>query len=220
METLNTSSGLSFSLKWKPKAASDETEMDTVELVNILNADAKILKQDEIKKVANHFRSKFEKAEQKYKDKSNIVPFYLIMKETLDYRNWFEFEFLFKQGNNLKKPLTNNAFYKLSGGEKAMAMYIPLFAAVYARYESAKKDCPRIISLDEAFAGVDDNNIRDMFRILTQLDLEYIINSQVLWGEYDTIPSLAINELISDPSTQVVSVIRYHWDGNKRTFMM
>ena len=78
----------------------------------------------------------------------------------------------------------------------------------------------RIISLDEAFAGVDDNNIRDMFRILTKLDLEYIINSQVLWGEYDTIPSLAINELISDPSLQLVSVIRYKWDGNKRTLVV
>ena len=216
METLNTSSGLSFSLKWKPKAATDETEVDTAELVDILNADSKILKQEEITKIANHFRSKFAKAEERSKEKGNIVPFYNIMKETLDYRNWFEFEFLFKQGNNAKKTLTNNAFYKLSGGEKAMAMYIPLFAAVYARYESARKDCPRIISLDEAFAGVDDNNIRDMFRILTKLDLEYIINSQVLWGEYDTIPSLAINELVSDPSNQIVSVIRYRWDGNRR----
>ena len=220
METLNTSSGLSFSLKWKPKAATDETEVDTAELVDILNADSKILKQEEITKIANHFRSKFAKAEERSKEKGNIVPFYNIMKETLDYRNWFEFEFLFKQGNNAKKTLTNNAFYKLSGGEKAMAMYIPLFAAVYARYESARKDCPRIISLDEAFAGVDDNNIRDMFRILTKLDLEYIINSQVLWGEYDTIPSLAINELVSDPSNQIVSVIRYRWDGNRRELVV
>lgn len=220
METLNTSSGLSFSLKWKPKSATDETEVDTAELVSILEADSKILKQEEITKIANHFRSKFAKAEEKSKEKGNIVPFYNIMKETLDYRNWFEFEFLFKQGNNARKTLTNNAFYKLSGGEKAMAMYIPLFAAVYARYESARSDCPRIISLDEAFAGVDDNNIRDMFRILTKLDLEYIINSQVLWGEYDTIPSLAINELVSDPSMQIVSVIRYRWDGNKRELVV
>ena len=59
-----------------------------------------------------------------------------------------------------------------------------------------------------------------MFRILTKLDLEYIINSQVLWGEYDTIPSLAINELVSDPSNQIVSVIRYKWDGNKRDLVV
>lgn len=220
MENINTSSGLTFSLRWKPKIATDETEVDTAELVEILNSDTSILKQEEIKKVANHFRSKFAKAEQKSKEKGNLISFENIMKETLDYRSWFEFEFLHKQGTGLKKQLTNNAFYKLSGGEKAMAMYIPLFAAVYAKYENSKKDSPRIISLDEAFAGVDDNNIRDCFRILTELDLEYIINSQVLWGEYDTIPSLAINELVSDPSSQVVSVIRYRWNGKKKELLI
>lgn len=214
MESIDTTSKLSFSLNWKPKVATDETEVDTRELVDILNSDTKILKQEEISKVANHFRSKFAKVEQRQKEE--MKSFHNIMKEVLDYRTWFEFQFNYKKGDETKKELTNNAFFKLSGGEKALAMYIPLFAAVVAKYESAGKDTPRIISLDEAFAGVDDSNIRDMFRILTKLDLEYIINSQVLWGEYDTIPSLAINELISDPRTKVVSVIRYLWNGKVR----
>ena len=106
------------------------------------------------------------------------------------------------------------------GGEKAMAMYIPLFASVCAKYDSAKADCLRIISLDEAFAGVDDNNIRDMFRILTELDLEYVLNSQVLWGEYDTVPSLSISEFISDVNKKVVSIVRYNWNGKKRELIM
>lgn len=216
METIDTSSKLSFSLNWKPVPATDEDEMDTKELVDILNADTKILRQEEITKVANHFRSKFAKAEEKVKQIGGATSFHDIMKETLDYRNWFEFQVNFKKGNETKKELTNNAFFKLSGGEKAMAMYIPLFASITAKLQSAKEMAPRIIALDEAFAGVDDTNIRDMFRILTKLELEYIINSQVLWGEYDTIPGLAINELISMPESKVVSVIRYHWNGNKR----
>ena len=220
METIDTSSKLSFSLNWKPKTATDEMEMDTKELVDILNADGKLLRPDEISKVANHFRSKFDKATQKAKELGSAVPFHEIMKETLDYRMWYEFQFNFKKGNDSKKELTNNAFFKLSGGEKAMAMYIPLFAAVTSKFQSAKETAPRIISLDEAFAGVDDSNIRDMFRILTELDLEYIINSQVLWGEYDTIPSLAINELISDPENMVVTVIRYQWNGNIRELVI
>ncbi|MFZ3102317.1 MAG: SbcC/MukB-like Walker B domain-containing protein [Desulfitobacteriaceae bacterium] len=36
-----------------------------------------------------------------------------------------------------------------------MAMYIPLFSAAYSRYSDARPDAPRLISLDEAFAGVD-----------------------------------------------------------------
>ena len=47
-----------------------------------------------------------------------------------------------------------------------MAMYIPLFSAAYSRYSDARPDALRIISLDEAFAGVDENNIRDMFDLL------------------------------------------------------
>lgn len=214
MESIDTTSKLSFSLNWKPKVATDETEVDTRELVDILNSDSKILRQEEITKVANHFRSKFAKAEQRQKEE--MQSFHNIMREVLDYRTWFEFQFNYKKGEDTKKELTNNAFYKLSGGEKALAMYIPLFAAVVAKYEAAGTGTPRIISLDEAFAGVDDSNIRDMFRILTKLDLEYVINSQVLWGEYDTIPSLAINELVSDPKNKVVCVIRYHWNGAKR----
>lgn len=220
MKSLNTSSGLSFSLNWKPKLATDESEIDTKEIVDILNSDAALLKQSDIKKVATHFRSKFAKAEKEFAEKNATIPFYSIIKEALDYRKWFEFQFMFKKSGEQSRELTNNAFYKLSGGEKAMAMYIPLFASVCARYQSAKKDCLRIISLDEAFAGVDDNNIRDMFRILTELDLEFVINSQVLWGEYDTVPSLSICELISDVNLKVVSVMRYHWNGEKRELVI
>lgn len=216
MKSLNTSSGLSFSLNWKPKVATEENEMDVKEIVDILNSESGLLKQSDIKKVATHFRTKFAKAEKEFKEKGAIIPFYNIIKEELDYRKWFEFQFMHKKADEQSKELTNNAFFKLSGGEKAMAMYIPLFASVCARYQSAKKDCLRIISLDEAFAGVDDNNIRDMFRILTELDLEYVINSQVLWGEYDTVPSLAICELISNINQKVVSVIKYHWNGKRR----
>ena len=220
MRSLNTSSGLSFSLNWKPKLAIDENEIDTKEIVDILNSDAGLLKQSDIKKVATHFRTKFAKAEKEFSEKGAIVPFYSIIKETLDYRKWFEFQFMYKKTGEQSKELTNNAFFRLSGGEKAMAMYIPLFASVCARYQSAKKDCLRIISLDEAFAGVDDNNIRDMFRILTELKLEYIINSQVLWGEYDTVPSLSICELISDVNQKIVSVMRYYWNGKKRELVI
>lgn len=217
MKSLNTSSGLSFSLNWRPKPALDENEMDVREIVDILNSEAGLLKDSDKKRVATHFRTKFAIAEKEFKEKGEIVPFYNIMKEELDYRKWFEFQFMYKKANEQSRELTNNAFYKLSGGEKAMAMYIPLFASVCARYQSAKSYCLRIISLDEAFAGVDDNNIRDMFRILTELDLEYVINSQVLWGEYDTIPSLSICELISDANMKIVSIMRYHWNGHKRT---
>lgn len=43
-------------------------------------------------------------------------------------------------------------------------MYIPLFAVVNVQYKKAENpDYPRIIALDEAFAGVDDKNISNIF---------------------------------------------------------
>ena len=52
-----------------------------------------------------------------------------------------------------------------------------------------------------------------MFGILKYLDLDFIINSQVLWGDYDTIDDLSICELIRPQNSQVVTVERYRWNG-------
>ncbi len=100
-----------------------------------------------------------------------------------------------------------------------MAMYVPLFSAVYAKYEGARKDCPKIISLDEAFAGVDENNIRDMFKLLNELELNFIINSQILWGDYDTVRSLSICELLRPNNAKEIAVLRYIWNGKVKTLV-
>jgi hypothetical protein len=97
----------------------------------------------------------------------------------------------------------------------AMAMYIPLFTACYSRYQEADGAAPYIITLDEAFAGVDENNIREMFEIVEHLGFNYMMNSQVLWGDYDTISRLAICELVRPKNADFVSVIHYNWDGKK-----
>ena len=117
-----------------------------------------------------------------------------------------------RTGEN-KRELTNKVFSVFSGGEKAKTMYIPLFAAVSAKLNSANSNAPRLIALDEAFAGVDDANIREMFGILSSLNLDYILTSQSLWGDYDTVKDLAISELIRPNNAQAVCVRRYRWNG-------
>lgn len=213
MESMNTSSGLSFSLKWSSKKAETEEQLDTKELVELLKQDGNLMKEEDLNKLSEHFRSKITQARRSVEDKGRSQTFHSIMKEILDYRKWFEFKLFFIKTGQNKKELTNTAFFQFSGGEKAMAMYVPLFSAVFARYEGARKDCPRIIGLDEAFAGVDEKNIADMFRLLGELGLDYVLNSQVLWGDYETVPSLAICELIRPDNVDFVTVIRYNWNG-------
>ena len=97
-----------------------------------------------------------------------------------------------------------------------MSMYVPLFSAGVAKYQGGRADAPRLGSLDEAFAGVDNRNIRDMFRLMTEFSFDFIINSQVLWGDCDTLDALAIYQLIRPENAKFVTVIRYTWNGTVR----
>lgn len=82
-----------------------------------------------------------------------------------------------------------------------------------------REDAPKMISLDEAFAGVDEMNIRDMFRLIVEFEFNFMINSQILWGDYDTVPALAIYQLIRPENARFVSVIRYLWNGKKKVMV-
>ena len=101
-----------------------------------------------------------------------------------------------------------------------MAMYVPLFSAAYSHYKGARADAPYIISLDEAFAGVDENNIREMFDLVEKLGFNYIMNSQSLWGDYDTVSRLAIYELLRPKNAAFVTLVPYLWDGKTRSLVV
>ena len=217
MKAMDTSMGLSFSLDWKPCKAENEAELDTAELEEILLRDRVLLTMEDIEKVAEHFRNKIRAEKMRLEEANTTVNYMDLVRDALDYRKWFEFHMFYRRGGETRKLLTNAAFNRFSGGEKAMAMYVPLFAAVNAQYKKAEqKDHPRMIALDEAFAGVDDKNISSMFALVHKLDFDYIMNSQALWGCFDTVRGLRIAELLRPQNSKVVSVIRYTWNGRER----
>lgn len=216
MDERDTSSGLKFDLRWRPRTAESEDEMDTRDLVDLLRANPNLLKDEDMMRVVRHFRSKINRAKEILADRGHGETLHQVIKEVLDYRQWFTFTLYYQREGEQKKELTNNVFYKFSGGEKAMAMYIPLFSAAYSRYSEAREDAPHIITLDEAFAGVDEHNIRDMFDLLEKLGFNYIMNSQALWGDYDTVPALSICELVRRKNEPCVAVVRYRWNGKVR----
>ena len=212
MDDRQTSSGINLYLKWDPHGATNEQELDSDKLVQLLKRDAATLTESEKSSIITHFRSRIAHAKQGVSqgDSSYIKR----ISEILDYRQWYEFSLHYKMGSGQRKALTDRQFNRLSGGEKAMAMYIPLFAAVYSRYSDARPNCPKIISLDEAFAGVDDENVRDLFKLLTDMDFDYIMTSQVLWGCYDTVPALSIVGLHRPQDSDVLALMRYYWNGH------
>lgn len=152
----DSSSGLRLSLQWRNKKAESEEELDTKELVELLQKDVGMLKESDLKKLSTHFRSRIESVRRIMDEEDNMQSFHQLMRVVMDYRQWFEFRILAQKAKDTKKELTNQLFFSFSGGEKAMAMYVPLFSAVAAKFESSRKDAPLLIALDEAFAGVDD----------------------------------------------------------------
>lgn len=211
MNITGENSNLSFQLEWKNKLAYTEEELDTKELVRLFQIDSGALDRKDSDKLIKHFRSKIK--QEMENDEVNRDNYTNIIFNVLDYRNWFEFKIYYKRKFSEKKELTNKIFSVLSGGERAKSMYIPLFAAVYSKLESANDDALRIIALDEAFAGVDNDNIKELFDILGRLNLDYILTSQALWGDYSTIKDLSICELIKDEKTKTVAILKYHWNG-------
>ena len=218
MKQRQTSSGLKLSLKWIPLSQRSESELDTETLVQLLLSDTERLDDSEINKMIEHFRKRILLAKESAKEEQGSLRRYI--NEMLDYRTWFTFRLDFRKGEQSNyRELTNSRFNVLSGGEKAMAMYIPLFAAAHSRYSKADSDAPKILALDEAFAGVDDSNMRDMFELLTDMDFDYIMTSQVLWGCYDTVPGLAIYEIHRPKDVDVITLLHYRWNGKQKLYV-
>lgn len=214
MRQRHTSSGLQLKLHWEPKPRSYELEMDTRELVELLSIDYEHLDQAKRERINEHFQARINKAKEMAENQGALRK---VIHEFLDYREWYHFKLSYKKGDTQFRELTDGRFNVMSGGEKAMAMYIPLFCAVTSRYNGSAADSPKLISLDEAFAGVDDDNVRDMFELLTQMELDFMMTSQVLWGCYDTVPGLAIYEIVRPQGAEDVDVIPYTWNGKVKS---
>ncbi|MDB7087851.1 SbcC/MukB-like Walker B domain-containing protein [Enterococcus mundtii] len=212
---------LRLSIRWIAKIAESEQEMNTKDLVRILRQPSAMLTSEDLERMIRHFREKINYAKiLRDKDEEEAgQSLHEVMKDVLDYRHWFKFLLEYQKDNEPKRELTNPRFYKLSGGEKAVAMYLPLFTAMYARFEDAKAEAPRIVCLDEAFAGVDELNIADLFGTLEDLGFDYLLNSQALWGDYDTVSSLNVYQLLRKANSTTVGMVRSHWNGKRQEML-
>ncbi|GAB2811561.1 hypothetical protein GCM10022221_06290 [Actinocorallia aurea] len=131
----------------------------------------------------------------------------------LDYRSWRSFELRLKVPGQDEVRLTRKQHSLMSGGEKSAAIHLPLFAAANSLYESAKPDCPRMIALDEAFAGIDDRYKPDLLGLTVQYGLDTFMTGHDLWIRYETVPAAAHYDMHSDKLAHTVSAMLILWDG-------
>ncbi|GAB3651983.1 TIGR02680 family protein [Actinocorallia lasiicapitis] len=133
----------------------------------------------------------------------------------LDYRSWHEFVIQRHQDGHWR-PATGPA----SGGERVLAASVPLFAAASAYYKSATNPhAPRLVALDEAFAGVDDDSRAKCLGLLATFDMDVVMTSEREWGCYPQVPGLAICQLSRRDGIDAVLVTPWRWDGRERTRM-
>lgn len=59
-----------------------------------------------------------------------------------------------------------------------------------------------------------------MFKLLEKMNLDYVLNSQVLWGDYETVKELAICELTKDREDDIVVVERFQWNGKEKVIVL
>lgn len=107
----------------------------------------------------------------------------------------------------------------LSEGEKKIVSYLPLFAAVAAFCDglaASEPDALRFVLLDDAFAKVSEDNHAKLFGLLVELDLDFVATSERLWGTHDTVPQLAITEVIRDADLETIVLEHSRWDGRRR----
>ncbi len=130
----------------------------------------------------------------------------------LDYRHWHRF---------LVQRLQDGQWRKLSGpassGERALGLTVPLFAAISSFYSSSGYPlAPRLILLDEAFAGIDDTARAHCMGLINEFDLDFVITSEREWACYATLPGVSICQLQRLEGMNAVYVSRWTWDGRAR----
>ncbi|MCX4735473.1 TIGR02680 family protein [Streptomyces sp. NBC_01363] len=130
----------------------------------------------------------------------------------LDYRTWHEFG-VERHQQGRWTPATGPA----SGGERVLAVSVPLFAAASSHYASAGSPyAPRLVTLDEAFAGVDDDSRAKCLGLLHAFDLDVVMTSEREWACYPQVPGIAIAQLSRIDEVAAVLVTRWEWDGTRR----
>ena len=139
------------------------------------------------------------------------------LRAALDYRSWFTFTVYVTDGANTERRLGHRT--ALSQGEQRVVAYLVLFAAAAAQFDALAARAPwapRLILLDDAFAKVDEPTHGRLLGLLVELDLDFVLTSERVWGCFASVPSLNIYECLRDPDVPGIATLHFTWDGSRR----
>ena len=198
-----TSTGMRLRLRWEPSPDAPAGLPEARR--RLLRQDAELWSPDDRAAVGEFLQHQIE-AQRVASENSTWQE---QLRLALDYRGWHRFVIeRFQDGK--WRPATGPA----SGGERVLTVSLPLFAAASAHYRSAHPDAPRLVLLDEAFAGVDDDSRAKSLGLLANFDLDVVMTSEREWGFYATVPGIATHQLVRREGIDAVHVTTWEWDGS------
>jgi uncharacterized protein (TIGR02680 family) len=205
-----TSTGVRFRLEWQPLPEGEDGAPVGLAAARarLLNRSPEAWSADDRRLVGEFLQNRIH-GERTREDGGSLVEH---LSRALDYRQWHRFRVRrFQDGS--WRPLSGPA----SSGERALGLTVPLFAAASSHYASTDyPHAPRLVLLDEAFAGIDDEARADCMALIREFDLDFVMTSEREWGCYAELPGLAISHLVRRDGVDAVYVSRWSWDGRAR----
>ncbi|MEV0246715.1 TIGR02680 family protein [Nocardia sp. NPDC050712] len=206
MKQRRMSSGNTIGVHWVlADALSDAARA----MCKLLDRDASVLSPEDLAAIRAHFAAEIRAARAAHPERSYPE----ILAATLDYRTWRVFSFTLISGDGTEDKLTVARHSALSGGEQSVSLHLPLFAAAHVMLDSADPQAPRLLALDEAFAGVDDNGRSELLGLSVQFDLDLFMTGYDLWITYPHVPGCAHYDLAHSTAENSVSATLLVWDS-------
>ena len=202
------SSGMAVGIRW---VRSDKLTDQQAQVSRLLDRDAAGLGADGLAELRGLLRAMIHD----HRAANPRDTYREVLGSVLDYRSWHTFELRLLQPGRPAERLTRKKHSEMSGGEKSAAIHLPLFAAANALYSSSKPDCPRLIALDEAFAGIDDTFKPELLGLTVKFDLDLFMTGHDLWVTYPTVPVIAHYDMQHDKAAHTLSTLLALWDGEQ-----
>jgi len=206
MRSRKMSSGKTVGVRWLLADALDDEQRA---VCGLLDADASRLNPDSLARMRGHFAAQIKTARARHRE----LPYRELLAQVLDYRRWRQFVFQMVSPGGAEEKLTRSRHSRLSGGEQSVSLHLPLFAAAHAMLNSAHPHAPRLLALDEAFAGVDDTGRGELMGLAAQFDLDLFMTGYDLWATQAAVRAAAHYDLAHSPLEHTVSALLLVWDG-------
>jgi uncharacterized protein (TIGR02680 family) len=202
------SSGMAIGIRW---VRSDKLSEQQAAVSRLLDRDAAGLGPDGLAELRGLLRTMIHD----HRAGNPRDTYREVLTSVLDYRSWHAFELRMLQPGGPPERLTRKKHSEMSGGEKSAAIHMPLFAAANALYSSSKPTCPRMVALDEAFAGIDDRFKPELLGLTVRFDLDLFMTGHDLWVTYPTVPAIAHYDMQHDKAAHALSTFLALWDGEQ-----